>query len=205
MAEKVKEVCLWYWENRRAHVILGAMILLIAGMMTSFFLTYEEEPQIVSAPVIAANEGYGDMEQNPLCESTNGEINQAVEKYYTRLLENADYVEAYENMKIYMKKGIYEDTYIVYVRYNMKIKGIDTSVPGLGTLYVEKTEKGKIKVESQVDDVQIQKVIALITEHEDVRTLFGEVESAYAEAVRSDAVLAEVLNNLQNAAAAQNK
>ena len=205
MAEKVKEVCLWYWENRRANVILGALILLIAGMMTAFFLTYEKEPQIVSAPVIVANEGYGDMEQNPLCESTNGEVNQAVEKYYTRLLENADYVEAYENMKIYMKKGIYEDTYIVYVRYNMKIKGIATSVPGLGTLYVEKTGKGKIKVESQVDDVQIQKVIALITEHEDVRTLFGEVETAYAEAVRSDAVLAEVLNNLQNAAAAQSK
>ena len=199
MAEKLRKSCLWCLEHR-INVILGMLILSIAGMMPMIFLTYEKEPQIVSAPVIVVNDGYDDMEKNPLHECRNEEINQAVRKYYTRLAENADYVEAYEDMEIYEKKGMYEGTYVVFVKYNMKISGLYTSVPGLGTLYVEKTENGKMKVDSRVADEETKEVIALVTGHEDVKSLFQEVETAYVQAVQSDAMLAEALNDLQSAA-----
>lgn len=200
MAERWKNICRWYWEHRRANVVLGMFLLIIIGMMTAFFLTYDNEPQLVSAPAIVVNENYNDMGANPLTKSKNGEVNEAVAKYYARLSGKADYVEAYEDMNIYLKQGWYENTYIVFVKYNMKIKGIYTPVPGLGTIYVEKTENGKMKVDSEVKDIKIQKVIAGVTEHEDVRGLFHEVEEAYEHAVESDAMLAEAVNDLQMAA-----
>lgn len=199
MAERWKEIFRWCWEHRRAHVVLAALFLLLTGMITAFFLTYDKEPQLVSAPVIVVNENYDDMGANPLTGSSNKEVNEAVEKYYTRLLEHEDYVEAYEDMDIYSKKGWYENTYVVFVKYNMKIKGIYTPVPGLGTLYVEKTENEKMKVVSEVEDEKIQHVIADVTVHEDVKGLFREVEESFEQAIQSDAMLAEAVNDLQTA------
>lgn len=200
MAGKMMNLCRYCWKYERANVIVGMMLLVLAGMMSVFFLTYEEEPQVVSAPVIVLNEGCKDMETNPLLENGNEEINHAVTKYYERLAENEEYVERYENMKLFVKNGQYEDTYVVYARYEMKIKDIYTLVPGLGTLYVEKNEKGKLMINAQVEDTETQQYIAEITQHEDVKILFQEVESAYAKAVQSDVMLAEAVSDLQSAA-----
>lgn len=199
MAEKVRKFLCLCWKYQRANVIIGCMLLALAGMMAVFFLTNEEEPQLVSAPVTVINEGCEEMETNPLVKNSAEEIDNAVVKYYERLAENQNYVEAYEELDVYTKEGRIENTYVVFARYEMKIKGIYTAVPGLGTLYVEKTDSDKIKVNSKVDDVDIQQYIIQITEHEDVRELFKDVETDYACAVQSDAMLAEVLANLQGA------
>lgn len=199
MAEKVRKFLCLCWKYQRANVIIGCMLLALAGMMAVFFLTNEEEPQLVSAPVTVINEGCEEMETNPLVKNSAEEINNAVVKYYERLAENQNYVEAYEELDVYTKEGRIENTYVVFARYEMKIKGIYTAVPGLGTFYVEKTDSDKIKVNSKVDDVDIQQYIIQITEHEDVRELFKDVETDYACAVQSDAMLAEVLADLQGA------
>lgn len=199
MAEKVRKFLCLCWKYQRANVIIGCMLLALAGMMAVFFLTNEEEPQLVSAPVTVINEGCEEMETNPLVKNSAEEIDNAVVKYYERLAENQNYVEAYEELDVYTKEGRIENTYVVFARYEMKIKGIYTAVPGLGTFYVEKTDSDKIKVNSKVDDVDIQQYIIQITEHEDVRELFKDVETDYACAVQSDAMLAEVLADLQGA------
>ena len=50
----------------------------------------------------------------------------------------------YDHFKIYTKSGKYKDTYVAFVRYDMKIKDIYTEVPGLGTLYVKNGFSGKL-------------------------------------------------------------
>lgn len=37
----------------------------------------------------------------------------------------------YDHFKIYTKSGKYKDTYVAFVRYDMKIKDIYTEVPDL--------------------------------------------------------------------------
>ncbi|MGN0406347.1 MAG: hypothetical protein ACI4F1_14055 [Bariatricus sp.] len=197
MAEKLRNLCLSYWEHQRANVIVGMLLLGLTGMMTVFFLTYEEEPQVIPSPEIVKNQGCEEMETNPLRESRMEDVNQAVEKYYARLGENADYVENYENLYLYMKNGQYENTYVVYATYEMKIRDIYTPVPGLGTLYVEREEDGRIKISASVDE-EIQTYIAHITQHEDARGLFTQIEEAYARAVQSDEMLAQALGDLQS-------
>lgn len=199
-----KNSCLRFMKkNVRANVIIGILFLFVMWMAAELFLTNDKEPQAVSAPVKVINKDFEVMEANPLTENLDGDAAGAVKKYYERQGENADFVESYENLNVYMKKGKYQDTYIVFVKYDMKIKGIYTPVPGLGTLYVDKDKKGKVRVNAKVDNAEVQEYIANVTNQEDVQALFQEVEAAYKAAVQSDAMLAEAVNDLESAASSQ--
>lgn len=200
MAGRKKSRCRWILENRRANMVVGTLFLIVAGMAALFFLTNDKKPLAVSAPVITVNAEYNAAETNPLTENLDEEVTDAVTKYYERQKENSDYVETYGNLTVYMKKGKYQNTYVAFARYDMKIKDIYTAVPGLGTLYVDKDAEGNIRINAKVEDEEMLKCVADITAHEDVQELFQSVEAAYARAIQSDAMLAEALNDLQTAA-----
>lgn len=200
MAGRKKSRCRWVLENRRANMVVAVLFLIVAGMAALFFLTNDKKPLAVSAPVLAMNAEYNAAETNPLTENLDEEVTEAVTKYYERQKENSDYVEAYGNLTMFMKRGKYQDTYVVFAKYDMKIKDIYTAVPGLGTLFVDKDENGNIRVNAKAEDAETQKCIADITAHKDVQVLFENVETAYARAVQSDAMLAEALRDLQSAA-----
>ena len=200
MAERVRDICRICWKQHRANLIIGAMLAGLFGMMAMFFLTNDTELQIVSTPAETENEGCEDRETNPLRLCGMPEICGAVQKYYERLGENAEFAESYDDLIIYQKNGKMKGTYVVFVTYRMKIKDIYTSVPGLGTFFVKREEDGGIKLDPRVQDQGLQQDIARVTQHEDAQRLFHMVEQRYAEAVRSDAMLAESLSDLQRAA-----
>ena len=77
-------------------------------------------------------------EANPLLEDAVLEVNRAVEEHFAKMQEATDYVEAYHNLHVYTKEGKDADTYVTFVTYDMKIRGIYTEVPGLATFYVKK-------------------------------------------------------------------
>lgn len=200
MAERVRDICWIYWEEQRANIIIGAFLVVLFGMMAIFFLTNDTELQVVSVPAAKENAGCEEMETNPLKLSKNSRICGAVQKYYERLGENARFAESYDDLIIYQKDGKTKGTYVVFVTYRMKIQDIYTYVPGLGTFYAKEEEDGGFKLDSQVEDTGLQQYIACVTQHEDAKRLFHMVEQQYARAVRSDAMLAEALMDLQNAA-----
>lgn len=199
MAEKKSAILRWCRRYRESWISAGVILLVLVGMIALFFHANDKKPQAVLVQARAENEGSMIPEDNPLEASGDKEINLAVLKYYKRLSEHEGYVENYEDFNIYSKCGRYENTYIVFVTYKMKIKDIYTPVPGLGTLYVEREEDGGISINAQVEEQWAQEMIAQVTRHEDVRQLFENVEAAYKEAVQSDAMLAEALQDLQNA------
>ena len=199
MAGRITKCCQRLKRDKRANLIVGALFLLIAAMATTFFLTNDEKPQAVSAPVLPVNAEYNAMETNPLTLNLDQDVTNAVKKYYERQKENSDYAEHYANLNVYMKKGKLKDTYVVFARYDMKIKDIYTPVPGLGTLYADKDKKGNIRIDAQTDNENIQQVISALTAHKDVASLFTQVQEAYTQAVQSDAILAEAVGDLQQA------
>lgn len=145
------------------------------------------------------NEGCLAMETNPLEETKDKDIRQAVEEYYRTLAEHADFVECYNNLCIYTKLGKYQGTYIAFVRYDMKIRDIYTEVPGLGTLYLEQGQSGAYQVVAKTDDKEIQEYVDQIVVHEDVQALMSQIQTDYANAAASDAMLAEALDDLKEA------
>ena len=145
------------------------------------------------------NEGWENMADNPLLKGEYPQVTRAVEAYYSALGDETIFVEGYENLNVYTKLGKYQDTYVAFVRYDMKIRDVYTGVPGLGTLYVTEDEDGKCQVGTQVEEDEIHDLVEAVTGHEDVQALLTETQNAYRQAVQSDALLKEALLDLKQA------
>ena len=99
----------------------------------------DDKAQAVSVQnedVQTVNEGWQEAKDNPLREETDSGITKAVRKYYEERTAQSPFAEGYENLKTYTKRGKYKDTYLAFVRYDMKIKDIYTMAPGLEILYI---------------------------------------------------------------------
>lgn len=196
------------WKDRHAGYKKGTIAVLcivfvLAAGAAGFGLTkekFQKLPGKSTREVQAENFGAGIMEINPLNKNDDSDISAVIREYYKEAEEKEDFAEAYENIEVYTKSGKYKDTYVVFARYEMKVKDIYTKVPGLETFYVEKDEKdGGYRIHTGTLDEKTQKLIQTVTGHEDVQTLLKETEKEYKEAVQSDALLREALTDLQNA------
>ena len=181
------------------------LLVLIVGVL-GFGLTGEKEKKVQktehfvsSEKVVLVNGGCENMQTNPLKEETNEQMIKKVEDYYTDKKAGTEFVEMYDHFKIYTKSGKYKDTYVAFVRYDMKIKDIYTEVPGLGTLYVTKDSQGNYQITQQVKKEEIRAYINRIAGHEDVQTLMDQTHEDYQNAVNSDALLREALDDLKRA------
>ena len=186
----------------KARWIMSCVVLLCAAAAVGFILTEDNAQMAASGEVVVLeeNEGYLDMESNPLLSDTYPELEDAVRKYYSERKEDTGFVEDYHNVQIYTKKGRYKDSYVVFVRYDMKIKDIYTEVPGLGTLYVEKNaDSGEYQIDSAPEQEGIQELVNTLASHGDVQSLMAQIQPDYENAVASDALLAEALQDLKNA------
>ncbi|MBE5064207.1 hypothetical protein INF30_13190 [Lachnospiraceae bacterium DSM 108991] len=167
----------------------------------------DDKAQAVSVQnedVQTVNEGWQEAKYNPLREETDSGITKAVRKYYEERTAQSPFAEGYENLKTYTKRGKYKDTYLAFVRYDMKIKDIYTMAPGLEILYIEPDEEtGELCVEEEMPDQETREASQLLASQEDAGQLMTEVQAAYDGAVASDAILAEALSDLEEASAGQ--
>ena len=164
----------------------------------------EQTVPVQSEDVQTENKGWREAESNPLREETDSEITEAVRRYYEETTAQSPFAEGYENLKTYTKRGKYKDTYLAFVRYDMKIKDIYTMAPGLEILYIEPDEEtGELCVEEELPDEGTRDAAQLLASQEDAGQLMAEVQAAYDQAVASDAILAEALADLEAASAGQ--
>lgn len=162
----------------------------------------EQTVPVQSEDVQTENKGWREAESNPLREETDSEITEAVRRYYEERTAQSPFAEGYENLKTYTKRGKYKDTYLAFVRYDMKIKDIYTMAPGLEILYIEPDEEtGELCVEEELPDEGTRDAAQLLASQEDAGQLMAEVQAAYDQAVASDAILAEALADLVAASA----
>lgn len=131
------------------------------------------------------------------------------EKSYIQFF--SQYVEEYQNLKIYHKRGADGDSYLVSVYLEMKFKDIETSAAGLDFFYVQTNEEGELYInniyssfnqangEYEMDD-EIASLIALFEQQDDVLALQAEAQQKYNEAITKDNDLQNFVDNtLQNA------
>lgn len=187
----------------RLFFIIGIMVVIVLGMVGCSLTegeTQREAQKIKQTNAKIENEGCENMAENPLEKETDSEFIEAVEQYYETLSQKTEYIEDYEGIEVYRKKGLYQNTYIAFVKYGMKIKDIYTVVPGLGTLYVVKDgTSGAYQIHTEELDDRTENYIETVAAHEDVQTVMEESRSEYQEAVQSDALLQEALLDLKQA------
>ena len=102
------------------------------------------------------------------------EINEVMEIYHKALAENdeetikkyllyvnenelvniavkSEYVESYNDIHCYTQEGFEEDSYYVYVSYQLKLTDFDTPIPGLIGLYYCPNEAGEYHIYRKAD------------------------------------------------------
>lgn len=109
---------------------------------------------------------------------------------------NATYIESYDNIQVYTKQGLDESSYVVFVSYDLKFRGIDTSAPGLSELYVVKDESGNWLIHNDETDQEVQECIEKTRQEEDVQELISQEEERYNQAVESSEELKNYLEQL---------
>ena len=189
---------------RHAVILLSCMVLILTVGIVGFGLTREKtqkKAQKINVADTEAKNVWCESERvNALKLSEDQEINSIIDQYYKELAQEKGFVEAYNNIKVYTKNGLYKDTYVALARYGMKIKDIYTEVPGLETLFVEKDgTSGEYRINKEELDDQTGKYIESVAKHKDVQSLLTQGRDDYKKAVESDALLREALIDLKNA------
>ena len=184
---------------KRRWIVLLLLFMMIGAAGDEFTSEAPQQVQRTSSPKVQiVYLTYESEKVNPLQEDQFPEVNQAIKEHFEKMKTEAGYVDSYDDLHVYTKIGKEPDTYVAFVTYNMKIRGIYTKVPGLATFYVEKNSD-RVQVIANPEDTEVQHYITRLTKHQDVQTLFQNVNEAYNQALQSDALLREALNELQNA------
>ena len=180
--------------------------------------TDNDQGNVPSSP---ANDGEtdGKKDANPM-EKGNDEITSLIKSYYKALgdkdiatlrtlvdnlsptdeskIANAQYIEGYEAGDVYTKKGLDDDSYVVYSCFYYICQGIDAKVPALAEFYVVKDTDGNWKIDGAAhsDSDEITKYEVSLRQDDDVKELKSKVQKQYEDAQKADSALAAFLEGL---------
>ncbi|MBQ7971849.1 MAG: SH3 domain-containing protein [Lachnospiraceae bacterium] len=138
------------------------------------------------------------------------DVNQLIEDYHKALADNdeekikqyllyvsedeliniavkSEYIESYDKIKCYTQEGYDENSYYVYVSYQLKLDGFETLVPGLSGLYYCPDEAGTYHIyrKSDMSEAVLADFYQVYMEQE-VQDLYDTVKLDYTEVLESD-------------------
>ncbi len=167
----------------------------------------EEEPEAEPEP------------ENKLEENSHASIDRLIEKYCgyiasgdvdgleeivdvltdgekESIKNRASFIESFDNIVCYTKKGPVEDSYIVFVCYDMKLINIETSAPDIICLYVGPREDDVRRIHYGSIDESMQAYVAELEQDPEVQALYDDVRARYQAAQESDVTLAEFIQKI---------
>lgn len=109
--------------------------------------------------------------------------------------EKSGFIERYDNINCYTKPGVEDNSYFVYVTYDVKFKDIETKAPGLNAFYVYTAEDGSLKIDGDTEE-NIKAAFKLVTSQDDVVDLYNKINVSYNEATASDEALSQFMEEL---------
>ena len=172
-------------------------------------LNLEEKSEVTSSLTLSSE---------PLEENVYEDVNELMRSFYTALAdgdmdtvtalkdynddteiityqEKSEFIESYDNLNCYTKPGLEENSYFVYVSYDVKIKDIETKAPGLTAFYVYTAEDGSLKIDGNREE-NVTAAFKLVTNQDDVVDLYKKIDVNYKEAIASDEALNSFLTEL---------
>lgn len=187
-------------------VIIATIVAMAIGFVSLIFLDND-------SPTNRAEDASLNLNQNK-------EINKLIEDYFnakktvnTEVMSElvsdagripkerytilASYVENYKDFDCYYIKNEETDSYRVYVKYNMKLKNIESWVPCLTKYYVKVTSEGKYVIYfSALDDVEVE-FINSADKNEEIQKLKEDVNKSMADILEKDATFKQYYQKMQ--------
>lgn len=158
------------------------------------------------------------LPEEPLAENAYPDVNSLMNAFYKALADGdmdtvmalrdynddtaiityqkkSEFIESYDDVTCYTKNGIDENSYFVYVSYEVKIEGIDTKAPGLNAFYVYTNEDGNLVIDGDMEE-SIKAALKLVTSQDDVVDLYTKIDVSYKEALAADEALNAFMTEL---------
>lgn len=105
-------------------------------------------------------------------------------------------IEKYENVKEIIKPGQAENTYIVFATYDIKLKKVETLVPGMSVLIVTKADSGELLINNTPNDDSLTEYIKQIAAEDELKTLVEKVNKNLTAAIKKDSSLKQLVEYL---------
>lgn len=116
------------------------------------------------------------------------------------LKQKTEYIDDYRDIKVYVKKGHTDGTYIVYAYHEIKFTSIKTPAPGLAKFYVVTDAKGELKIFSGKMDPDTQAYYDARNTDKDVASLISMTDKKSDDAIKSDKDLQNFWKNIDQLA-----
>lgn len=187
-------------------VIIATVVAMALGFVALIFLDND-------GPTNNAEDASLNLNQNK-------DINQLMEKYFnakktvnieamSELVSDANripkdrytilasYVENYKDFDCYYIRNEETDSYRVYVKYNMKLKNIESWVPCLTKYYVKVTSEGKYVIYfSALDDAEVEFINAA-DKNDEIQKLKEDVNKSMTSILEKDATFKQYYQKMQ--------
>ena len=181
--------------------------------------TSEDQGNVPSSPTSEGESDEKKEDATPM-ETADADITALIKSYYQALGEKdiatlktleddftpsdeskvtnlKDYIEGYEVGEVYTKKGMTDDSYVVYAGFSYICQGIDTKAPALTQFYVYKNSEGTWLIDNgALQDSEISAYMEKQLSDSDVAALVTKVQKELDQAQQSDPSLADFLNGL---------
>ena len=179
----------------------------------------KDQGNVPSSPISEGESDEKKEDANPM-ETADADITALIKSYYQALGEKdiatlktleddftpsdeskvtnlKDYIEGYEVGDVYTKKGMTDDSYVVYACFSYICQGIDTKAPALTQFYVYKNSEGTWLIDNgALQDSEISAYMEKQLSDSDVAALVTKVQKELDQAQQSDPSLADFLNGL---------
>ncbi len=116
------------------------------------------------------------------------------------LKKKTQYIESYDKIATYAKKGNTDGTYIVYVYHEIKFAGISTAAPGLSKFYVITDSNKELKIFSGDMDEKTKKYYDDRNNDDDVKAIIDMTNTKSDAAIKKDADLKNFWKNIDKLA-----
>ena len=199
-------------DHKKVYMALAAVIVvivLIVLLVSGAFSKKSETPHSEEA-VLTSEEIVEEVTEGiPLEVDAYDEINELIEKYFENLAagdvervdetvdelteeevktieKKKDYIEAYDNVVCYTKKGLEEDSFVVFASYEMKIHNIETPAPGIMAFYVISDVDGGYKIYNQDASEELTSYVLELAAEEEIAAIIADVDARYQQLVAED-------------------
>lgn len=112
-----------------------------------------------------------------------GTVDVLTEEEKLTIDKKKDYIESYDQITCYTKKGLEEDSYVVFAAYEMKIYNIDTPAPGIMALYVCTADDGSMYIFNGDASDELTDYVLQLAADEEVAAVISDVDTRYQQLV----------------------
>ncbi len=196
-------------------IVLLVTAVLVSGKVAS---KSREATAVLEEETTEAAETYT-IPEEPLKKDAYPEVNNLMKKYYTAVAsgdtttveslrtgmddkerivvqKKSEYVENYPNITCYTKPGPVDNSYLVYVNYDVKLKDYEELIPGMNVWLVCVDETGKYYINEDPQDDKIIEYCKIVSVQDDVQDLSNTINVKYNEIMEANPDLGKFMDEL---------